>query len=77
MKKIEYTWNELENENIRFQIDGIALRSAGGPDEISGGAFWSPAFDESKRPYDLMWVRSGSFGDADFFTLTTYAIAII
>jgi hypothetical protein len=71
---IEYTWNELENENLRFTVNGKKLASLAGPEKISGSdLFWSPAFDEGGKPFDLYWKQSGAFDNAEFFTLVSFA----
>jgi hypothetical protein len=70
---IEYTWGELEKENVCFTVDGKKLISMGGPD-FSGkkeGLYWSPASDEDGKLYDVYWEYSGTFGDAEFFTLVS------
>jgi hypothetical protein len=73
MEKIEYTWNELETEKLRFSAEGKTFTSLGGPEETHRlDRFWSPALDEAGERYDLYWMRSGSFGDADFFTLQEF-----
>lgn len=65
---IEYTWNELENENLRFTHNGIRLLSASGPEPAGDGLFCNHAFDDDGNPYDLTWRRSGLGGD-EFFVL--------
>jgi hypothetical protein len=70
---IEYTWNELEKENLSFMISGKKLTSLAGPEKADvGDLYWSPAFDEAGKPFDLYWKHSGCFGDADFFTLAHF-----
>jgi len=68
--KIEYTFNELENEAVRFSFNGKSLVSMGGPEETGRpGVFWSPAIDSNGINYDLFWAQSGRFGDCVFYTL--------
>ncbi|WP_461255791.1 hypothetical protein [Treponema sp. R80B11-R83G3] len=67
---IEYTFNELENENVYFPFDGKTLFSMGAPEETKKpGIFWSPAITEDGTPFDLYWERSGRWGSSEFFTL--------
>lgn len=67
---IEYTWNELENENVSFITSGKKLTSLAGPEKNDNSVFyWSPAIDETGTPFDLHWKQSGSFGGYDFFSL--------
>jgi hypothetical protein len=71
--ELEYTWNELENENVCFTVNGKKLISMGGPD-FSGkkdGLYWSPAADENRNLYDVYWKHSGNFGNSEFFTLVS------
>ena len=78
MEKIEYTFNELETENVYFTFDGKTLFSMGAPEETrKPGLLWSPAISDDGTPYDLYWTRSGNFGGCEFFTLQSGEIAVL
>jgi len=76
MEKIEYTYNELNDEAVRFFFNGLDLVSMGGPEKTEKpGIFWSPAMNSDGNGYDLYWAHSGNFGDLDFYTLQEAEIA--
>ena len=76
--RIEYTYNELENEAVQFTVDGKTLVSMGGPEETrKPGIFWGPAMDNGGASYDLYWLKSGDFGGWDFYTLQSAEVTCL
>jgi hypothetical protein len=75
---IEYTWNELANENVYFVFNGIRLLSASGPEKgFCSEVYYSQAFDDDGNPYDLQWESSDSSGDSEFFELVDCKLALL
>ncbi|GHU63532.1 hypothetical protein FACS189445_6750 [Spirochaetia bacterium] len=75
MEHIEYTWSELNDEDITFTFNDVKLTSIAGPEEINGSEnFWSPARGDDGKDYDLTWNVNRSNG-LEFFVLLEATVA--
>jgi hypothetical protein len=64
----EYTWNELNDEDIEISMGGHKYRALSGPEEAMGDQWWAPGFDETGKAWDMYFERTG-FGETESFRL--------
>jgi hypothetical protein len=72
----EYTWNELDGEDIEISMGGHKYRALSGPEEAMGGQWWAPGFDETGKACDMYFERAG-LGCTESFRLANVEAANI
>jgi hypothetical protein len=72
----EYTWSELDGENIEISMDGHKYRVLSGPEEALDGWWWAPGFDEGGKAGDMYFERTG-LGQTESFRLTSAEAACL
>ena len=64
---MEYTWSELDGENIGIEMGGHTYRPLAGPEEARG-QWWAPGYDEAGTAWDMFFTRTG-MGETEGFAL--------
>jgi hypothetical protein len=72
----EYTWNELNAEDIRVEMDGHIYTPLSGPEQ-ENDRWWAPGIDETGEPWDLYfeWALFGKDGERDRYRLVSVSPA--
>jgi hypothetical protein len=66
---MEYTWDELNSENIGIKMGGHIYTALSGPECVMG-QWYAPSFDETGTAWDMYFIKNG-WGETEGYTLSS------
>jgi hypothetical protein len=66
---MEYTWDELNSENMGIEMGGHIYTALSGPEYVMG-QWYAPGFDETGTAWDMYFTKNG-WGETEGYTLSS------